>query len=1205
MNLTELSKSAFRWSRSALVFSLLLAICISIIPAGTAYAQGFPPGEKPPVGDNPDLAPACGINVILVLDESGSIQNTGGAEAAVRNAATAFVNALADTGSAVAIVEFGSEAKMVFDYTSVTSGAGGTIDTLFDPYINATGISGDEYDAPSQLGPWTNWDDALDEVEAINADSGVAPLVVFVTDGDPTAFNLDYSGESGGVATNQASNPQSLWRAMEEANAVKAQGSHLLVVGVGNGLNNAASQQRLRDISGDDEFTGSPDELDIEIDDVARVTDFADLEAALRQVAFDLCAPSLTFTKLADDDGDGTFGLAQGWEFNADVEAPIPGGINYAWVLPAGATPGSQVSVTTGNDGTATLQWEPEEPINSQITFDETIQPDFVFVDASCLRKTLTSDGVTETSFTLNSLPAVVVFGPNDIVTCEVRNQFVPDPSLTINKMADVQNFDEVGDIINYTIVATNNGNTTLENVTVTDPAVTGLSCTPANGSSLDPGDTMTCTASHLVTQADIDAGSYLNIACVDDGEGGAEEVCDDVEPPALQDPDLEISKVVAEQNFSAVGDILNFTIVATNTGNVTLDSVTVTDEQVSDLSCSPTNGSALAPGAEMTCTATHTVTQEDIDAGSFFNEACVDDGEGGAAEVCDDVEPPALQDPDLEISKVVAEQNFSAVGDILNFTIVATNTGNVTLDSVTVTDEQVSDLSCTPANGSSLAPGAEMTCTATHTVTQEDIDAGSFFNEACVDDGEGGAAEVCDDVEPPALQDPDLEISKVVAEENFSAVGDILNFTIVATNTGSVTLDSVTVTDEQVSDLSCTPANGSSLTPGAIMTCTASHTVTQEDIDAGSFFNEACVDDGEGGAAEVCDDVELPALQDPKLQINKMVAEQNFSAVGDVLNFTIEATNTGNVTLDNVTVTDEQVSDLSCTPANGSSLAPGAIMTCTASHTVTQEDIDAGSFFNEACVDDGEGGAVEVCDDVDVPGLQDPAIEIVKTAADGLDFQIVDVGDDAVFTITVTNTGNVTLSNVVVTDPLAPNCDNVIGNLEVGETQSYNCTVVVDDDFTNIATVDGEGPQGQPVEDEDPSDVVVIFDVCEDGKPDGLTLLYTGLGPDGTDNSQAGNEVILEGDADDQDPAYIVVFDHKKKNPNLIFEGEVSIGQKFDVTGTQNKIPPRMKFLIYTDNPDDGGVLLETVQFHTSCSQPLFGGDGFGSILLAGEFED
>ena len=38
----------------------------------------------------------------------------------------------------------------------------------------------------------------------------------------------------------------------------------------------------------------------------------------------------------------------------------------------------------------------------------------------------------------------------------------------------------------------------------------------------------MDCTASHTITQADIDAGHYLNTACVDDGAAGAAQACDD-----------------------------------------------------------------------------------------------------------------------------------------------------------------------------------------------------------------------------------------------------------------------------------------------------------------------------------------------------------------------------------------------------------------------------------------------------------------------------------------------------------------------------------------------------------------------------------------------------------------------------------------------------------------------------------------------------
>jgi len=203
---------------------------------------------------------------------------------------------------------------------------------------------------------------------------------------------------------------------------------------------------------------------------------------------------------------------------------------------------------------------------------------------------------------------------------------------------------------------------------------------------------------------------------------------------------------------------VIHYTIVATNDGNVTLAAVTVTDPNASGLSCTPANGSGLAPGASMTCTASHTVTQADIDAGSYYNQACVDDGAGGAAQACDDVTTPGLRSPHLAIVKTVTETQYAAVGDVIHYSITATNDGNTTLGAVTITDAAATLGTCTPANGSALAPGGTIVCTATHTVTQADITAGHYLNTACVDDGAGGAAEVCDDVDIPAA--PPVNVS-------------------------------------------------------------------------------------------------------------------------------------------------------------------------------------------------------------------------------------------------------------------------------------------------------------------------------------------------------------------------------------------------------------------------------------------------------------
>jgi uncharacterized repeat protein (TIGR01451 family) len=208
----------------------------------------------------------------------------------------------------------------------------------------------------------------------------------------------------------------------------------------------------------------------------------------------------------------------------------------------------------------------------------------------------------------------------------------------------------------------------------------------------------------------------------------------------------LTIVKDATEQNYSAVGDVVHYTIVVTNTGNVA-QTITVTDPNATGLTCSPTaNGGSLAVGASTTCTASHTVTQADIDAGHYLNTACVD--ATGATQQCDDADVPANPQPALTVVKSSTTTLITAVGQVVPYTYVVTNTGNVTLTGVTLTDDKVTtaSITCTPAQPATLAPTASMSCTGSHTVTQAEFDAGGNLTniaQACGNPPTGAA--VCD----------------------------------------------------------------------------------------------------------------------------------------------------------------------------------------------------------------------------------------------------------------------------------------------------------------------------------------------------------------------------------------------------------------------------------------------------------------------------
>jgi uncharacterized repeat protein (TIGR01451 family) len=330
--------------------------------------------------------------------------------------------------------------------------------------------------------------------------------------------------------------------------------------------------------------------------------------------------------------------------------------------------------------------------------------------------------------------------------------------------------------------------------VTVTDPSVSGLTCSPATPvANLAPGATINCTATHTISQADLDAGHFANTACVDDGDGGAQQACATKDVPGTPNPHLAITKTASPASYSTVGQVITYTIVATNDGNVTLHNVTVTDPSVSGLDCSPANGSSLAPGASMTCTATYVITQADIDAGHHANQACVDDGPGGAAQACASTDVHAAR---LSLSKVPTPMTYSAVGQSIAYFYTVTNSGNTNFtDPITVSDNKVPQVTCPAANqvgdlDNLFEPGESMICSGSYTITSADLTAGSVTNVATA-----SANGTTSNQATATVHAVIVRVTKT-ADPGPVEAGNPIGFQISVTNSGTADATSVTVTD-------------------------------------------------------------------------------------------------------------------------------------------------------------------------------------------------------------------------------------------------------------------------------------------------------------------------------------------------------------------------------------------------------------------------
>lgn len=554
---------------------------------------------------------------------------------------------------------------------------------------------------------------------------------------------------------------------------------------------------------------------------------------------------------------------------------------------------------------------------------------------------------------------------------------------------------------------------------------------------------------------------------------------------PVVPNPDIILTKTAAELSFDSVGDVIHYTLTATNNGNTTIHNVMIHDPLLAVLLFSLSVPAVLEPGETLTATGIHIVNQHDLDIGLFYNLATAS-GNGPAP----DCEPvtfmadecvPAIQNPDITLTKIAAEEDYDEVGDVIHYTLEAKNTGNVSLHGVSITDPLLGELSFSLASPAFLFPCQTLTATGTHTVTQADLDAGHIINTATVS-GKGPAPDcetVSDtaDEDVPAIQKPEISLMKIAAETNYDEVGDVIHYTLKAENTGNVTLHDVTITDPVLGTLLFMPSPPATLAPHEMLTATGIHIVTQADLDAGHFYNIGAAD-GLGPApmnVPVGDtaQADIEAVQNPELTLTKAAAETNYDEVGDVIHYTIEAENTGNVTLHDVMIADPILGELVYTPGSPAMLAPGEVLSAAGTHTVTQADLDAGHFFNIAGAQ-GKGPApseTPVADTADnnIPAVQNPEITIVKTT-NGADGLFIPADADITWTYAVTNTGNVTLKNVVVTDSdlgAVGTVATLVPNAR--ETMTMAGTAVVGL-YENTGTVSASPPAGSKVTDSDDS---------------------------------------------------------------------------------------------------------------------------------------
>lgn len=650
--------------------------------------------------------------------------------------------------------------------------------------------------------------------------------------------------------------------------------------------------------------------------------------------------------------------------------------------------------------------------------------------------------------------------GPRDD-EADALVEFQGTPQIALIKTAgvptDATGDDRIGagDTIAYSFEIRNTGTLVLSDIVLDDPLLGGaIDCAALDGLALAPQGTVACgPVTYTLTQDDLDAGTVSNDAGVSaESVGGAvdDDASADVSVPAAAGVTLlKSASTVADSqpnDITDAGDTIEYTFTVVNTGMVTLSGLELVDEMLGgDVLCDALDGITLAPGDEVTCDpVTYTLEQGDIDGGVVTNLATVS-GDSPVGGVSDDASVTSNidQTAGIQLTKtagVVVDANGDGqigAGDTVDYRFTVRNTAGTSLTNVRVSDPLLDGEVCA---FEALAGGEAAECgPITYVLTQDDIEAASRTNTATASGTSPlGPVDNSSTVVIGYQGTPAVELVKEAGEatdtsgDGMIGAGDTIEYSFTIRNTGTTVLREIVLDDPLLGGaVDCPVLADLELVPGAdaVVCGVVAYAITQADVDAGTVSNEATVTaQSVAGPATATDDANVAVVGTDALTLLKSAAAivdangNGRTDAGDTIAYTFTVTNTGTTTLTGIAVLDPRLDgDIVC---DVTELAPGIPTVCAGPDAIlTQAEIDAGEIVNAAtATGTGTGDEPPTAETTIVTPIEaQPAIALAKTGGDYVDANgnnRMDAGDTVAFRFTVTNTGAVTLTDLVIDDP-------------------------------------------------------------------------------------------------------------------------------------------------------------------------------------------
>ncbi len=633
----------------------------------------------------------------------------------------------------------------------------------------------------------------------------------------------------------------------------------------------------------------------------------------------------------------------------------------------------------------------------------------------------------------------------DSLPSSEIVTTLVPSPALTLIKSATLNDLDAIpgisaGDTITYEVTAQNTGNVSLSGIIVDDPliALTFDASSDANSDSrIDTTETWRWTGTYNVTQADIDTNGGGDGLIENTVTLSSDQLADEIanaDVPVVRNPQAEIEKLADASTANVPGDLITYTVTATNTGNTTLTNMVVSDPLLTPdtITCL-----TVLPGGTCVLSGSYTVQSADFLAGGVTNTASVVTNE--TPEIDTSITTPIVLGAGIEVVKSANPTTINNPGETITYSVVVTNVGNVPVANITVIDPMVA-LDCGSGSNTiaSLPFGGSVTCTGDYVVTQADFDAGTtLVNTAtATDDGTFGVGD-SDSATVTLVASPSMLVTKTGVLNDDDGVGgvsetDTILYTITVENTGNVPLTNVVPNDPMVTltYVSGDTDSDTLLDANEIWTFTGSYPLTQADIDGngggdGTIENTVTVSSDETGD-ETADAI-TPLDINPSMDVVKTGVLNDDDGnpgqtAGDTIDYTVTVTNTGNIRLTGIIVTDPLVTlNYQSGDTNGDNrLDVNEVWTFTGTTILTQGDIDTlgggdGDIDNTVTVSTDQLPDQDASHELPIAPVS--SMEITKTTTPAV--RIFPTIYEYDYRIAVRNVGAITQTGIRVEDDL------------------------------------------------------------------------------------------------------------------------------------------------------------------------------------------